>query len=149
VSEKEKAMSILMARGSHLDDIFRDVSPGFYVTPLHGDPLPEPVQIRIDLKENDLAYTIHAELPGVSKDNIHVSLNGATVLLRAEVRQHDVQTQDDKVLRSERYFGSLSRSVQLPLEVDPSHARARFDNGVLTLTLPKKLGGSAQHLKIE
>lgn len=136
-------------RGSLLDDIFRDVSPGFYVTPLHGDPLPEPIQIKMDLKENDLAYTVHAELPGVNKDNIHVSLSGGMVLLRAEVRQHDVQTRDDKVLRNERFFGSLSRSFQLPLEIDPSQARARFDNGLLTLTLPKKLGGSAQHLKIE
>ena len=136
-------------RGSLLDAIFRDVSPGFYVTPLHGDPLPEPIQIKMDLKENDLAYTVHAELPGVNKDNIHVSLSGGMVLLRAEVRQHDVQTQDDKVLRNERFFGSLSRSFQLPLEIDPSQARARFDNGLLTLTLPKKLGGFAQHVKIE
>ncbi|WP_114974077.1 Hsp20/alpha crystallin family protein [Rhodoferax ferrireducens] len=136
-------------RGSLLDDIFRDVSPGFYVTSLHGDPLPEPVQIKMDLKENDLAYTVHAELPGVSKDNIYVSLSGSVVMLRAEVRQHDVQTQDDKVLRNERYFGSLSRSFQLPLEIEPSQARARVDNGVLTLTLPKKLGGGVQRLKIE
>ncbi|MEO8118907.1 MAG: Hsp20 family protein [Rhodoferax sp.] len=142
-------MNPRVMRGSLLDDIFRDVSPGFYVTPVHGDPLPEPVQIKIDLKENDLAYTVHAELPGVSKDNIYVSLSGSVVLLRAEVRQHDVQTQDDKVLRNERYFGSLSRSFQLPLEIEPSQARARVDNGVLTLTLPKKLGGFAQRVKIE
>lgn len=142
-------MNPRVMRGSLLDEIFRDVSPGFYVTPLHGDPLPEPVQIRIDVKENDLAYTVHAELPGVSKDNIHVSLNSGTVLLRAEVRQHDVQTRDDKVLHSERYFGWLSRSFQLPLEIEPSQARARLDNGVLTLTLPKKLDGYAQHVKIE
>lgn len=142
-------MNSLMMRSSLLDDIFRDVSPGFYVTPLHGDPLPEPVQIKIDVKENDLAYTVHAELPGVSKENIHVSLHGGSVLLRAEVTQHDVQTQDDKVLRSERYFGSISRSFQLPLEIDSSQARARYGNGVLTLTLPKKHGGGAQQLKIE
>lgn len=142
-------MNSLMMRSSLLDDIFRDVSPGFYVTPLHGDPLPEPVQIKIDVKENDLAYTVHAELPGVSKDNIHVSLSGSTVLLRAEVTQHDVQTRDDKVLRSERYFGSITRSFQLPLEIDFSQARARYGNGVLTLTLPKRHGGAAQQLKVE
>jgi HSP20 family protein len=142
-------MNPRVMRGNHLDEIFRDVSPGFYVTPLHGETVPEPVQIKIDLKENHLAYTIHAELPGVSKDNIYVSLSGGVVLLRAEVRQHDVQTQDDKVLRNERYFGSLSRSIQLPLEIDPSQARARLDNGVLTLTLPKMLGSGVQRLKID
>jgi HSP20 family protein len=142
-------MNSLMARGCLLDEIFRDVSPGFYVTPLHGDPLPDPVQIKIDLKENDLAYTVHAELPGVSKEDIHVSVDRGTVLLRAEVKQQDVQTQDDKVLRSERYFGLIARSFQLPLEIDQSQAKARFDNGLLTLTLPKKQGSHAQHLKIE
>ena len=101
------------------------------------------------MKENHLAYTVHAELPGVSKENIHVSVNGGTVLLRAEVKQQDIQTQDDKVLRSERYFGSIARSFQLPLEIDQSQAKARFDNGLLTLILPKKQGSHAQHLKIE
>lgn len=142
-------MNSLMMRSRLLDDIFRDVSPGFYATPVHGDPLPEPVQIKIDLKENHLAYTVHAELPGVRKEDIHVSLNGSMVLLRAEITQHDVQTRDDKVLRGERYFGSIRRRLQLPQEIDPSQARARYENGVLTLTLPKKPGGSAQHLKIE
>jgi len=70
--------------------------------------------------------------------------------VRAEVKQQDLQTKDDKVLRSERYFGSISRSFQLPQEIDTSKASARYDSGVLTLTLPKKQGGGgAQNLKIE
>lgn len=142
-------MSSLMTRGGLLNEFFRDMSPGFYVKPLHGEPLPDPVQIKIDVKENDQAYTVHAEVPGVSKEDIQVSLDGAMVVLRAEVKQQDVQTKDDKVLRSERYFGSISRSFQLPQEFDASQSKAKYDKGVLTLTLPKKQGSSAQQLKID
>jgi HSP20 family protein len=142
-------MSSLMTRGNLLNEFFRDVSPGFYVKPLHGEPLPDPAQIKIDVKENDRAYTVHAEIPGVSKEEIHVSLDGGVVMLRAEITQRDEQTKDDKVLRSERYFGSITRSFQLQQEIDQSQAKAKYENGVLTLTLPKKQGGGTQRLKIE
>ena len=95
-------MNSLITRGSLLDDFFRDVAPGFYVRPLHGDALPTPAQIKVDVKESDKAYTVHAEVPGVTKEDIHVSLDGNVVTLRAEVKQQDVQTRDEKVLRSER-----------------------------------------------
>ncbi|MFZ3127342.1 MAG: Hsp20/alpha crystallin family protein [Rhodoferax sp.] len=142
-------MSSLIRRSNLLDDFFRDVAPGFYVKPLHGDPLPGPEQIRIDVKETDKAYTVHAEVPGVAKEDIHVSLDGNMVTLQAEVKQQDLQTKDEKVLRSERYFGSVARSFQLPQDVDQSQAKAKYENGVLTLTLPKKTGGKAQRLAID
>lgn len=142
-------MNSLITRGSLLDDFFRDVAPGFYVKPLHGDPLPTPAQIKIDVKESDKAYTVHAEVPGVTKEDIHVSLDGNVVTLRAEVKQQDTQARDEKVLRSERYFGAVSRSFQLPLDIDQSQAKAKYDNGVLTLTLPKKTGGGGQRLNID
>lgn len=142
-------MNSLITRGSLLDDFSRDVAPGFYVRPLHGDALPTPAQIKVDVKESDKAYTVHAEVPGVTKEDIHVSLDGNVVTLRAEVKQQDVQTRDEKVLRSERYFGAVSRSFQLPMDIDQSQAKAKYDNGVLTLTLPKKTGGGGQRLNID
>ncbi|WP_296447668.1 Hsp20/alpha crystallin family protein [Rhodoferax sp. UBA5149] len=143
-------MNSLMTRGGLLNEFFKDMSPGFYVRPLHGEPLPDPAQIKIDVKENEQAYTVHAEVPGVSKEEIQVSLEGDVVLLRAEIKQQDAQSKDDKVLRTERYFGSIARSFQLPQEVDPSQAKAKYENGVLTLTLPKKQKGKeTQQLKIE
>lgn len=142
-------MNSLITRGSLLDDFFRDVAPGFYVRPLHGDALPTPAQIKVDVKESDKAYTVHAEVPGVTKEDIHVSLDGNVVTLRAEVKQQDAQTRDEKVLRSERYFGAVSRSFQLPMDIDQSQAKAKYDNGVLTLTLPKKTGGGGQRLNID
>src|SRR3990167_7849817 len=142
-------MNALINRGNFLDDFFRDVAPGFYVKPLHGDNLPTPAQIKVDVKESDAAYTVHAEVPGVAKEDIHVSLDGNVVTLRAEVKQQDLQTKDEKVLRSERYFGAVSRSFQLPQDIDQSESRAKYDNGVLTLTLPKKQGGKDRKLAID
>ncbi|MEN9397653.1 MAG: hypothetical protein RLZ81_2183 [Pseudomonadota bacterium] len=142
-------MNSLITRGGLFDDFFRDVAPSFYVRPLHGDPLPSPAQIKIDVKESERAYTVQAELPGVPKEDIQVSLDGNMVTLRAEVKQQDAQTKDDKLLRSERYFGSVSRSFQLPQDIDQNESRAKYDNGVLTLTLPKKMGGKTQRLSID
>ncbi|WP_404299760.1 Hsp20/alpha crystallin family protein [Alicycliphilus denitrificans] len=142
-------MNSLVSRGSLFDDFFKDFAPGFYVRPLHGDALPEPSQIKIDVKEDDAAYTVQAEVPGVPKEDINVSIDGNVVSLRAEVRQHDQKKDGEKLLRSERYYGAVARSFQLPVDVDAAQAKARYDNGVLTLTLPKKLGNKTQRLAIE
>lgn len=142
-------MNALVSRSGLFDDFFKDFAPAFYVRPLHGDALPEPSQIKIDVKEDDAAYTVHAEVPGVPKEDINVSIDGNVVSLRAEVRQHDQKKDGEKLLRSERYYGAVARSFQLPLEVDAAQARARYDNGVLVLTLPKKQGNKTQRLAIE
>ncbi len=142
-------MNSLVTRGSLFDDFFKDIAPGFYVRPLHGEGVPSPTQIKVDVKETDGGYTVQAEVPGVPKEDIQVSIDGNVVSLRAEVRQYDQKTEGEKVLRSERYFGSVARSFQLPVDVDAAQAKAKYDNGVLTLTLPKKQGGSAQRLSIE
>ena len=142
-------MNSLVTRGSLFDDFFKDFAPGFYVRPLHGDGLPTPSQIKIDVKEDDAAYTVQAEVPGVPKEDIHISIDGNVVSLRAEVRQHDEKKEGEKVLRSERYYGAVARSFQLPVDVDATQAKAKYDNGVLTLTLPKKQGNKTQRLMID
>jgi len=142
-------MNSMISRGSLFDDFLRDVAPAFYVRPLHGDGLPQPSQIRIDVKEDDAGYSVQAELPGVPKEDIQVSVDGAVVTLRAEVQQRDEKKDREKLLRSERYFGSVARSFQLPMEVDAAKAKAKYDNGVLTIALPKKLEGKVQRLAVE
>lgn len=123
-------------RSNLFDDLFRDAAPGFFVRPLHGEALPE--RIRLDVKESEQAYTVLAELPGVAKDDIHVDIDGSLVTLRAEVKQHDAQRDGERLVRSERYYGSVARSIQLPVDVDEAEASAKYDNGVLTLNLPKR-----------
>lgn len=133
---------------SFFDEFFNDAhSPAFYVKPSHGDGLP--AQIRVDVKETPEAYTLQAEVPGVSRDDIQVNVDGKLVTLRAEIKQQDSQNEGGKLLRSERYYGAVSRSFQLPVDVDNSAAKAKYENGVLQLTLPKKTAGVAQRLTIE
>ena len=140
-------MNNLIARRSLFDDFFKDMSPAFYVRPLHGEGLP--AQIRVDVKETPSAYTLEAEIPGVSKEDIQVNVEGNVVSLRAEIKQFDRQTDGEKLLRSERYFGSVSRSFQMPADIDNSGARARYENGVLQLVLPKRSASVGQRLTIE
>jgi HSP20 family protein len=149
VQSKEAAMVRSLARSHPFEELFRDLSPGYFVRPLHGDPLPEPGQIRIDVKETDSAFTVQAEVPGVSRDDIQVGLDGARVTISAEVRQADKQSDDERTLREERYFGSVSRSLQLAQEIDEAAATAKVDNGVLTLVLPKRKSGAGRQLKVE
>lgn len=142
-------MTNSIVRGGLFDDFFRDFAPGFFIKPLHGDPLPSASQIRVDVKETDGAYTVQAEVPGVAKEDINVSIDGNVVTLRAEIKQHDSQASGEKLLRSERYYGAVARSFQLPVDIDQPQAKARYDNGVLTLSLPKKQANGTQRLAIE
>ena len=142
-------MNSLIQRGSLFDDFFKDLAPGFYVRPLHGDPLPNPGQVKIDVKESPEAYTVTAELPGVPRDDIHVTIDGGVVTISAEVKQQDAKTEGEKVLRSERYYGQISRSLSLPVDIDKTKAKAKYGDGVLNLTLPKQTAAGAHRLNIE
>ncbi len=142
-------MNTLINRNPLLDDFFKDVAPGFFIKPLHGEPLPPPSQLRIDVKESGQDFTVHADLPGVPKEDIQVGVEGNVVTIRAEVKQQDSHREGDKVLRTERYQGEMARSFQLPAEIDESAAKARYENGVLALTLPKKAVNVPQRIRVE
>lgn len=129
------------------DELFRDVNPGYFIKPLHGDALP--VQIKVDVKENPNEFIVEAEIPGAGKENIHVNIEGSVVTIRAEISQVDTQNKDDKLLRSERYYGEVSRSFQLPVDIDDATSKARYENGVLTLNLLKKQKQGGQRMTIE
>ena len=90
-----------------------------------------------------------AEIPGVKKEDIHITVDGGTVSITAEVRQSDEQKQDEKLVRSERYYGSVSRSFQLPVDIDQAQTKASYENGVLTLSLPKKSNAGSQRIQVE
>jgi HSP20 family protein len=139
--------NLIPRRMSLFDEFFRDLAPGFYIRPLHGEPLPQ--QIKLDVSESDNAYTITAEIPGVSKDAIQVTVENNVVTIGAEVKQEDVKRDGDKVLHSERYFGAVSRTLALPGDVDETQASAKYENGVLTLVLPKKAAVAGKRIRIE
>lgn len=99
----------------------------------------EAMHIRLDVSEKDGVYTVRADLPGVKKENIHVRVDGNMVQIDAQTQ--DKQEEKDKggkILRSERHYGALSRSFTLADDIDSNLVQAKFADGVLTLTLPKK-----------
>ena len=129
-----------------VDDLFK----GFLVRPVsyegRGETLP---RMKVDVAEKNGGYVVTAELPGVKKEDINVSIDGAQVTLEAEVKREKELTKDERVLHSERVFGKLSRTFTLPLEVDESKAQAKFENGVLELTLPKKTAAQRKQITIQ
>ena len=136
-------MNALTRRGGLFDEFFRDFSPGYFVQPLHGDPLPG--QVKLDVQEGEGAFEVQAEVPGVKKEDIQVEVDGNVLSLRAEVRQEDAtEGGEGRPLRRERYYGAVARTVQLPADVDESQCKARYENGVLRLTLPKKVQAKVQ-----
>lgn len=132
-----------------IDDMFRELTP----TAWRGaDVAP---RLRMDVTENEQAYTVKAEIPGVEKEDIKVSIQGNQVMLAAEVKQEKTADPGNGgasrsgTLRSERYYGQVQRSFTLPQEVDEDQAEARYENGVLQLILPKKVGTGGKQLSIQ
>ncbi len=133
-----------LTRYDPFDDFFR----GFFVRPIEMGSVPEAPTIKIDVKEQDKAYVVHAEMPGVKKEDIHVEIDGPTVSISAERKQEKEVKEGERVLRSERYFGKVARSFQLGQDIDDAAASAKFVDGVLELTLPKKAATQAKRLTI-
>lgn len=127
-----------------LDDLFK----GFFVRPMvfEGD---RPAQIKMDVKEEDKAYLVQAELPGVKKEEIQVTIDGNQVAISAEVKRGKEEKQGEKVLRSERYYGKVYRAFSLGQDVDEGAAQARYEGGVLELKLPKKSATATKKLIID
>ena len=105
-------------------------------------------QIKVDVSEDTGAYTVKAEIPGARKEDIDVSIDGSNVAISAEVKKEKEEKEGKKVVRSERYFGSVYRSFALDSEVDDAKAEATYADGVLTLRLPKKPGTTAKKITV-
>jgi len=124
-------------------DPFRDMNdffPGFMLRPVVRD-VAGPPQIKLDVAEEDKAYTVKAEIPGVKKEDIQVSIEGNQVSISAEIKHEKEEEEGKKLLRSERYYGQQCRSFSLAHDIDQAKAEAEYRDGVLHLTLPKKNGG--------
>lgn len=121
-----------------------DLMNKFMMRPLLREGMEMEPQIKMDVKEADGQYMVKAEIPGVKKDDIHITVDGNRVSISAEVKQEKETKEGERVIRSERSYGMASRSFTLADEVDQSKVQAKYDNGVLELTLPKKPGASTR-----
>lgn len=139
-----------LTRYSPFDEAFDDLFKGFFVRPVAFDEKTRPkVNIRMDVAENEKAYVVHADVPGVKKEDIHVTIDGNQVAISAEAKYQRKQKEGEKVLRSERSYGKAYRAFTLAQEVDEAGAEAKYADGVLELTLPKKAATSATTLSIQ
>jgi HSP20 family protein len=130
-----------------IDDLFK----GVFLRPmrLESQEAGQGVRIKMDVKEDEKAFTVHAEVPGVKKEDIHVSIDGNQVSITAEVKREKEDRQGERVLRTERYYGKVQRTFTLGQDVDQDSAAARYENGVLELTLPKKASSAQRRLTVQ
>lgn len=127
---------------TNFDDFFR--SFGMRPAWRELDVLPE---IRIDVSEDDKAYKVKADIPGMKKEDIQVSVDGREIEISAESK-HKVEKKSESCLYSERSEGRVYRSFSLPTEVDSKNVEAKYEHGVLNLSLPKKPNGKSNRIQV-
>jgi HSP20 family protein len=131
------------------DEFFRDfwTRPAFMPALLEGEYTPIE-RARMDVVDKGAHYEVTVDLPGVKKEDINVSLEGTRVMINAETRTEKEKKEGDKVLYSERSVASYARSFELPSEVTEAGAEAHYENGVLTLKLPKRSPTPSKRLEV-
>ncbi len=104
---------------------------------------------RVDVKEHKDHYEITAELPGVNKEDLHVSLDKGLLSIEAETRFEDKEEKEGKIIRQERRYGKFVRSFNLGSSISENDISANFENGILTLKAPKSAPEQSQKRKID
>ncbi|HAF00988.1 MAG TPA: heat-shock protein Hsp20 [Methylophilaceae bacterium] len=125
-----------------LDEVFE----GFFRPVLAGNNTN--IQIKIDVQEEKELYKVHADIPGAKKEDVHVDVDGNVVHISAETKRENEVKEGTKVIRSERYFGKVARSFSLDTDIDEANAKAEYKDGVLELTLPKKIASNSKRLEV-
>jgi HSP20 family protein len=126
---------------------FDDVFKGLFVRPMRFE-IGQQTQLKMDLTRTDDTYSVKAEMPGVKKDDIHISVEGNQVTISGESSKEREEKKGEEVIRSERYYGKVSRSFTLPQEVDESKVVANYADGVLNLKLPVKARSAGRKISV-
>jgi HSP20 family protein len=129
------------------DDMFGDfwtrmpAMPRYAETALSGRAL-------MDVVDKGDTFEIKVDMPGVNKEDIDVTIEGARVAISAATKTEREEKEGDKVLMTERFAASYARTFELPAEVNEAGAEARYENGVLTLTLAKRMPQATKRLEV-
>ncbi len=136
-----------LTRFERLDDMFPEMVRRFMrPAPMSLDA---PGEIRVDVSETDKEYQVRAEIPGARKEDIRISIDRNFVSISAEVKQEKESASGARSLVKEMYYGSASRGFSLAQEVDEGASVAKYENGVLRLTLPKRKEAASKTLAIQ
>lgn len=142
-----------ISRYDPFGELVEDMLKGFFVRPVVGageaGGAAGAGRLRVEVTEQPEAFKVYAEIPGVRKDEIQVTIDGDQVAISAEVRREKDAKEGERVLHTERYYGKVSRAFRLGQDIDQSQAQAKYADGVLELTLPKKQTASARQLSIQ
>ncbi|GAA0793867.1 Hsp20/alpha crystallin family protein [Marinobacterium sediminicola] len=121
-----------------LDDFFRPLA-----SRSNGDRV-----AAIDVHESDSAYKVNVDMPGVKKEDIHISLDNGVLTVKGETRTENKEEKDGKLIRQERHVGQFVRQLSVGSDVDAKAVKAAFEDGVLAITLPKKPAEPKEGVKI-
>lgn len=127
-----------------MDDWFKGFGLRPFLTDIETAPL-----IKVDVTENDSTYNIRAEIPGVRKEDIKVEVDGTRVSISAETKKEKEEKEGERVICRECYQGSSYRSFTLDSAVDEAKAEAKYENGILQLTLPKANAQTAKKIAVK
>jgi HSP20 family protein len=102
----------------------------------------------VDVFESKDNVMVKADIPGLDKEDIDISVHGDTLTIKGE-KKEEKESKDKGLVKTERFYGSFNRSLTLPSEVDAAKVKASYNNGVLELTLPKKEESKPKQIKID
>ncbi len=154
-SEPVHAESLISTLRDEMDRVFERLVRGFSGVPSIRRALDWEPEFRwtsmldvqvpaVDITETDRAYRIIAELPGMKKENVEISVAQGLLTIKGE-KKEEREEKDKGYYLSERRFGTFQRVLQLPSQADSDRIEASFENGVLTIAVPK----TAEALKSE
>jgi HSP20 family protein len=133
-----------------VENMFQDFfSPSTPYSALSGGTGGEIVSPRLNVTETDKTYEVEAELPGVRKEDVKVSVDNQRVSIEGEVKRESAQKEGENIVYAERSMKRFARTFMLPVEVDDAGAQAKLENGVLMLSLPKKASAQPKKLTIQ
>ena len=125
------------ARGWDVFGDFDDLMGGWFRSPAVLRREETAKMPAIDVSENEGAYLVKAELPGVAREDLNVTINNRVLTINAERKEEKKDEKDGRVIRQERYYGKFVRSLRLGSDIDEGRIEAEYENGVLNLSLPK------------
>ncbi|MGZ5847609.1 MAG: Hsp20/alpha crystallin family protein [Ramlibacter sp.] len=142
-------MNLLRLRDPSFSDPFENAFRRFF-SPVLADADTQPLTMRLDVSETDGAYRVKADLPGVKKEDINVRVDGNVVQIDAQSQsERETKGEGERVLRTERSYGTISRTFSLASDIDESKVQAKYADGVLTLQLPKKAAATGAKIAIQ
>ena len=127
-----------------MDDLFK----GLFVRPMRFDLETPQMHMKMDVTRTDDTYVVKAEVPGVKKEDIHISVDGGEVTISGEIRKESEEKKGEEVIRSERHYGKVSRTFTLPHDVDEAKVTAKYADGVLKVTLPLKVKAASKKITV-